>query len=239
MRNIRACFAFIGRIGRRPGRPSFALGRRYGYPTAGQMSHSQTPVTPPPLQLSDFARTRPTCPSLRLTDSRGAVPKSDMRNTDNVCLECGSQIPPGVPVAIVHTWKVVDSVYFPRKKFWRHTSKRFDHWLCLECVRSKHDFENIVAETGRCENCDREIRHWDFSQPMPSACCAECRRMAANKRSRERRRIGHEPRLCVVCGEMFTPTRGDAKTCSNRCRQKLYRREQSGTSTVRTSGGAA
>ena len=166
---------------------------------------------------------------------------ADMRNTDNVCLECGERIPPGAPVAIMHTWEVVHSVRIRRKGrwFWHHTRERRDHWLCLDCAQGNHKTENNYAETGRCEHCGREIRHWDFSQPMPSACCAECRRMAANKRSRERRRVTHTPMLCVVCGEMFTPTRGDAKTCSSRCRQKLYRREQSGTSTVRTSGGAA
>src|SRR5262249_49020020 len=69
------------------------------------------------------------------------------------------------------------------------------------------------------------------SQRMPSACCADCRRMAANKRSRERRRVTHEPIACAVCGEMFTPTRGDATTCSGKCRQKLYRETRARLST--------
>jgi hypothetical protein len=148
-----------------------------------------------------------------------------MCNADNVCMECGGRIPPGAPVAIVHTWEVVDSIYFPRKGggFWKHIHKRRDHWLCLDCVCSKHDFENIVAITRHCETCGREIRHWDYSQPIPSACCAECKRLASNKRSRERRRVVHEPKLCAHCGEMFTPTRSDANTCSSKCRQKLYR----------------
>jgi hypothetical protein len=100
---------------------------------------------------------------------------------------------------------------------------RVDHWLCLDCARNKHSTEYGIADTGHCENCGREIRHWDFSQPMPSACCSDCRRMAANKRSRERRRVMHEPVTCEKCGEMFEPTRSDSRFCSSRCRQKAYR----------------
>jgi len=32
--------------------------------------------------------------------------------------------------------------------------------------------------------------------------------------------------VCVCCGNGFFTTRNDAKTCSNACRQKLYRRRQ-------------
>ena len=37
------------------------------------------------------------------------------------------------------------------------------------------------------------------------------------------RRVRHEQIDCAVCGELFTPKRKDAVTCSNRCRQKLHR----------------
>jgi len=142
-----------------------------------------------------------------------------MRNVDDTCVECSRRIPPGAPVAIVHTreWVI--------RRTGQTIHKRRDHWLCLDCVLSNHSTENSYADTGRCEHCEREIRYWDFSQPkpIPSACCAECRRLAANKRSRERCRIEHEPIACAVCGEMFMPTRNDANTCSGKCRQKLYR----------------
>jgi hypothetical protein len=154
-----------------------------------------------------------------------------MRNASDICFECGRRIPPGALVAIVHQWIVRNSVYIRRKGggFWKHFHKRRDHWLCLDCAQSKHSTENSFAETRRCENCDREIRHWDFSQPMPSACCADCRRLAANKRSRERRRIEHEPIVCALCGEMFEPTRGDARFCCPAHRQAAYRERKSVT----------
>ena len=147
-----------------------------------------------------------------------------MRNASDICSECSRRIRPGAPVAIVHEWKRTPIKLSPRAaRITPFISERIDRWVCLDCVRSKHETENSFADTGSCEHCGREIRHWDFSQLMPSACCAECRRLAANKRSRERRRVEHEPIKCVACGEMFTPTRSDPNTCSSRCRQKLYR----------------
>jgi len=38
-----------------------------------------------------------------------------------------------------------------------------------------------------------------------------------------RRRVTHEPMVCPVCDETFTPTRSDAATCPDRCRQRLRR----------------
>jgi hypothetical protein len=32
-----------------------------------------------------------------------------------------------------------------------------------------------------------------------------------------------QPKLCASCGELFTPSRSDARTCSDRCRQRLRR----------------
>jgi len=33
-------------------------------------------------------------------------------------------------------------------------------------------------------------------------------------------------KTCEVCGEQFTATRRDAKTCSPACKQKAYRQRQ-------------
>jgi predicted nucleic acid-binding Zn ribbon protein len=52
-------------------------------------------------------------------------------------------------------------------------------------------------------------------------CCDDCRRSMLNARARAR--VRHEQIDCAVCGELFTPKRNDAVTCSNRCRQRLFR----------------
>jgi predicted nucleic acid-binding Zn ribbon protein len=153
-----------------------------------------------------------------------------MRNTSDLCVECSRRIPAGAPVAIVREWVPTGSVV---RLTGHRVVKRRDVLVCLDCAQTNHKTENSFAETGHCENCGREIRHWDLSQRLPSACSVECRLLAANKRSRERRRVEHETIACVQCGESFTPERDDAKTCSNRCRQKLYRE------TLRTKRGAS
>ena len=46
---------------------------------------------------------------------------------------------------------------------------------------------------------------------------------AQRKRHNERRRVTPQPMVCEVCGKSFTPRRSDARTCSDRCRQRLHR----------------
>jgi hypothetical protein len=48
--------------------------------------------------------------------------------------------------------------------------------------------------------------------------------LARNERNADRRRVEHEPRTCIECGRAFIPTRADAVTCSNRCRQAQHRK---------------
>jgi predicted amidophosphoribosyltransferase len=59
-------------------------------------------------------------------------------------------------------------------------------------------------------------------------CCADCLRTMSNARANEQRRVRHVEINCEVCGEEFTPRRGDATTCSNASRQKLYRQRHRG-----------
>ncbi len=92
-----------------------------------------------------------------------------------------------------------------------------------------------LPRSAPCEGCGREIgwaRRWWWgyaSNPGVWVCSPECRR----ERDARRRRIEPKPKVCEVCGETFTPKRSDARTCSDRCRQRL-RREAS-----RITGGGA
>ena len=81
------------------------------------------------------------------------------------------------------------------------------------------------VERCRCEACGRPLRVrrdrvWYRTERV---CCDDCRRSMRNARARARRRVRHEQIDCAVCGEPFTPKRNDALTCSNRCRQRLFR----------------
>ncbi len=48
-------------------------------------------------------------------------------------------------------------------------------------------------------------------------CSEDCKAETYARRQQKQR-------VCVECGEMFMTTRSHARTCSNACRQKLYRR---------------
>jgi len=80
----------------------------------------------------------------------------------------------------------------------------------------------------RCEACGRPLRVYRglYRRDLyhtERVCCDDCRRSMLNARARARRRVRHEQIDCAVCGELFTPKRNDAVTCSNRCRQRLFR----------------
>ena len=130
---------------------------------------------------------------------------------------------------------------------WRNVrSARYPRWLrlpiCLFCTLddiarpfSEHHYRRTC-----CLNCGRPLRlplpqshtRWlnTFDIRLPwilslttRSCCTDCEHQAKLKRNAERRRVQHEPRICINCGRSFTPKRADAVTCSNRCRQRVYR----------------
>jgi hypothetical protein len=91
-----------------------------------------------------------------------------------------------------------------------------------------------------CEAC--RPMHLNWSDPVPCAGCGrplrcsfkrfgegaqtcsygcELRRLKAKRQAR--RHAAKTQRLCAVCQTPFVPKRGDAKTCSHKCRQKAYR----------------
>jgi hypothetical protein len=63
---------------------------------------------------------------------------------------------------------------------------------------------------------------------VPRTCCGACAYLATVKRQKPARRVRHDERVCAnpQCGKTFIPTRADAVTCSNRCRQALYRQRE-------------
>ncbi len=58
-------------------------------------------------------------------------------------------------------------------------------------------------------------------------CCERCRWTYYNGRRNERNARARE-KVCEGCGEPFTATRRDAKTCSDACKQKVYRLRKKG-----------
>jgi predicted nucleic acid-binding Zn ribbon protein len=57
-------------------------------------------------------------------------------------------------------------------------------------------------------------------------CSSACNRRAILNMAKAKRQSAREERTCPVCGTVFMPPRDDAVTCSNRCRQALFRQRQ-------------
>lgn len=93
-----------------------------------------------------------------------------------------------------------------------------------------------------CEDCRPQGDHFKWSDPVPCAACGRplrcafkrqgkgartcshtCWRRLNAERQRQKRGSKDRTRLCVICQSPFVPTRSDAATCSQKCRQKAYR----------------
>jgi hypothetical protein len=140
--------------------------------------------------------------------------------TAAVCAECFEPLAPNATVTMAE------------RRIGRHYSLRVP--ICLLCwllnVQRKQLFHLDRIQRCRCENCSRPMRVYRglFAAGTlgrtARCCCDDCRRLMLNARASERRRVHHDPIACEVCGENFVPTRADARTCSNKCRQAAFRR---------------
>jgi hypothetical protein len=134
------------------------------------------------------------------------------------CGRCGGVIAPGAPV-----------------------------WIGAVSCRGYYQQDYVTLEAPLCENC-RDYRTWRPTRYFPPRPCENCKRPVHLRQTRRVRRVvcsdgcrkalyraqyfrrkGSRARRCDVCGEVFTQTRSDAKTCSPACRQKAYRRRVTDT----------
>jgi hypothetical protein len=101
-------------------------------------------------------------------------------------------------------------------------------YFCDRCahipVPSRHGGDRTIAGGGpgtRCEWCGRVFHaraHWRIY------CTPACRQAFASRGYYEtHRQVAPSTRTCEVCGASFAAREG-ARTCSNRCRQKAYRK---------------
>jgi hypothetical protein len=130
--------------------------------------------------------------------------------------------------------------------------RKSPHWVrvpvCLLCsinsIRIKKYigcdpfYETPSWHRTRCLNCGRPIRVYAQprnmfrTRPLLSrnarTCCADCQRAVRNQSNKLRRRVVHEPTICMApgCGKSFVPKRSDTTTCSGKCRQALFRQRQ-------------
>jgi hypothetical protein len=91
--------------------------------------------------------------------------------------------------------------------------------------------ERCYLEHRRCIWCKRSIyeksgyKFAEWKRMGPACCSSNCTNARAYANRAKRIKLAREPKTttCLTCQETFTPTRSDARFCSNACRQKHYR----------------
>jgi hypothetical protein len=99
---------------------------------------------------------------------------------------------------------------------------------CLTCTLIRISSREEAFDRFRCRACGRPLRISATNRAALSpTCCERCARAHRTRKNKLRRRIPeHEPIACIVCGASFVPRRIDARTCSNKCRQRAFRAAQ-------------
>jgi hypothetical protein len=105
--------------------------------------------------------------------------------------------------------------------------------LCGSCAPEWLSQERSDVVTQLCAHCERSmVSRLKRSELGNVFCSYPCKRAYYDRlheeKKAEKRMKNAEKRkkVCEVCGEEFTATRKDAKTCSPGCRQKAYRRRK-------------
>jgi hypothetical protein len=98
--------------------------------------------------------------------------------------------------------------------------------LCESCAPEWLSQEREDTVTQLCGHCERPmVLRLALSELRNTFCSDRCQR-AYHKQLRNDKRAEELEKVCGVCGEEFTATRRDSKTCFARCKQKAYRRRK-------------
>jgi hypothetical protein len=99
--------------------------------------------------------------------------------------------------------------------------------LCESCAPEWLSPERDDVVLQLCANCERPmVSRLALSELRRTLCSDPCRRAYQNQ-VRKEKRAEQRSKVCEVCGEEFTATRRDSKTCpGGACKQKAYRRRR-------------
>jgi hypothetical protein len=135
--------------------------------------------------------------------------------TAGICAQCGGVIAENEDIYVVQ-------VAIPmRSMFGDAVTERAP--VCARCAEA-HTFGHAMY----CPACQRVV-HYEHDHDQTGACSGPCRRAIDAKRKRLNRARERQCRLshiCETCAAKFTPTRSDARYCSNACRQDAYRKRK-------------
>jgi hypothetical protein len=136
--------------------------------------------------------------------------------TCSSCARCGGAVPTGAPI-----WRSSQSLGYGPFGRWRYMRGP----VCEQCVGP-----TARSRPARpCEHCQRSVHQPnDFRSHRRTFCCELCERAARATAARQQRSDARDTRPCEDCGEIFEPTRTDARFCSSPCRQRAYRKRRGG-----------
>lgn len=101
-----------------------------------------------------------------------------------------------------------------------------DTVLCSSCAPEWLSPERDEIVMQLCAHCERPmVSPLDLSALRRTFCSDRCKE-AYHDQLREKKKAEARKKVCEVCGEEFTATRRDAKTCSVGCKQKAYRQRK-------------
>ena len=148
--------------------------------------------------------------------------------TATVCGCCGRKLPSNEPAffgakVYVGMW----ALYWDRVSKPQICKPRLERTvLCGSCAPEwlSPDRDDVVTQL--CGHCERPmVERLQLSKVPRMFCSDSCRQGYHNQLGREKR-AEERNKVCEVCGEAFTASRRDAKTCSVGCKQKAYRRRK-------------
>jgi endogenous inhibitor of DNA gyrase (YacG/DUF329 family) len=91
---------------------------------------------------------------------------------------------------------------------------------CEQCTPP--EYQNEYLGPTPCEGCSRPVyAEVDRRRRRRVFCSDKCKGQVQAREAREMRRL--DPIPCETCGEVFEPSRSDARFCSDACRQIAYR----------------
>jgi hypothetical protein len=148
--------------------------------------------------------------------------------TATVCGCCGRKLPSNEPAffgakVYVGMW----ALYWDRVSKPQICKPRLERTvLCGSCAPEwlSPDRDDVVMQL--CGQCERPmVERLQLSKVHRMFCSDPCRQAYHNQLGKEKR-AEERKKVCEVCGEAFTASRRDAKTCSDGCKQKAYRRRK-------------
>jgi hypothetical protein len=146
------------------------------------------------------------------------------RESASLCGCCGRELLAGEPACFGAEVYVGLLPIFRKRRIWAACYERTV--LCESCAPEWLSPGRDDMVTQLCAYCERPIVSLlDLSALRRTFCSDRCKE-AYHDQLRKDKRTEERKKVCEVCGEEFTATRRDAKTCSVGCKQKAYRQRK-------------